>query len=146
MDQKNIEFNGVEYEVKSLIEFSSLTRLLFDLAKRQKELENKYEYMNEHILDKEQRVSDLELKVIGESRPFQKKYDKDSFSNAYKPSKFKNDSIKKQNYFENNISNVSNSNNSNNEEKTGNKEEKFDSINNNKINTDVISKLYKKIS
>ena len=145
MDQKNIEFNGVEYEVKSLIEFSSLTRLLFDLAKRQKELENKYEYMNEHILDKEQRVSDLELKVIGESRPFQKKYDKDSFSNAYKPSKFKNDSIKKQNYFENNISNVSNSNNSNNEEKTGNKEEKFDSINNNKINTDVISKLYKKI-
>ena len=145
MDQKNIEFNGVEYEVKSLIEFSSLARLLFDLAKRQKELENKYEYMNEHILDKEQRVSDLELKVIGESRPFQKKYDKDSFSNAYKPSKFKNDSIKQQNYFENNMSNVSNSNNSNNEEKTGNKEEKFDSINNNKINTDVISKLYKKI-
>ena len=62
MEPENIEFNGVEYETKTLIQFSSLVRLLFDLAKRQKELESKYEYINENISDKEQRVSDLEQK------------------------------------------------------------------------------------
>ena len=42
MEVDNIEFNNVQYEVKGLIEFSSLARLLFDLAKRHKELESKY--------------------------------------------------------------------------------------------------------
>ena len=39
MEEKNIEMNSVEYGVKSLIEFSSLARLLFDLSKRQKDIE-----------------------------------------------------------------------------------------------------------
>ena len=73
MEPENIEFNGVEYEAKALIQFSSLVRLIFDLAKRQKELESKYEVINENISDKEQRVSDLEIKVLGESKTFQKK-------------------------------------------------------------------------
>ena len=78
MEPENIEFNGIEYEAKALIQFSSLVRLIFDLAKRQKELESKYEVINENISDKEQRVSDLEIKVLGESKTFQKKIDNDT--------------------------------------------------------------------
>ncbi len=89
MELQDIEFNGIEYEAKSLIEFSSLARLLFDLAKRQKDLENKYEYINESVSDKEQRVCDLELKVLGESKPFRKNGENDSYPKASKfsPSK-----------------------------------------------------------
>ena len=78
MEPESIEFNGVEYETKALIQFSSLVRLIFDLTKRQKELESKYEVINENISDKEQRVSDLEIKVLGESKTFQKKIDNDT--------------------------------------------------------------------
>ena len=96
MELQNIEFNGMEYEVKGLIEFSSLARLLFELAKRQKELENKFEYINDSVLDKDQRLSDLEIKINGESRSYQKKYDGDTFSQRSKPSNY--DSSKPGNY------------------------------------------------
>ena len=75
---QNIEFNGIEYEAKSLIEFSHLTMLLFDLVKRQKELEKNYKYIYQCVLDKEQRVSDLEIKVLGESKPFSLEDDTES--------------------------------------------------------------------
>ena len=77
MELQNIEYNGIEYEVKGLIDFSSLARLLFDLSKRQKDLENKYEFINESVLDKDQRLSELEVKINGESKSYQKKYDGD---------------------------------------------------------------------
>ncbi len=152
MEPENIEFNGVEYETKTLIQFSSLVRLLFDLAKRQKELESKYEYINENISDKEQRVSDLEQKVLGESKTFQKKVDNDNdtFSKKSKISNLNNDLIKKKSSMENSNSNSniiinSNRTNTNNEEKSGINDDILDSINANKINSDLIIKLNKKI-
>ena len=151
MEPENIEFNGVEYEAKTLIQFSSLVRLIFDLVKGQKDLESKYEVINENISDKEQRVSDLEIKVLGESKTFQKKIDNDT--NQKKNSNYKNDFIKKKNSYDN-----SNSNNNSNininlgnntysqiEEKSVTNEDILDSVSGNKINSDVIVKLTKKV-
>ena len=136
MEPQNIEFNGIEYEIKSLIQFSSLARLLFDIVKHQKELENKYEYINESVLDKEQRVSDLEIKVIGESKSFNKnKFDNNSFSKESNlQSQLNYNYIKKEN----------NSVNIHNEEKSGSNEEMIDSLNMNK-NSDSNSKINKTI-
>ena len=128
MEQKNIEFNGIEYEAKTLIEFSSLARLLFDLAQRQKEFEKKYESVVKDILDKDQRLSEIELKVIGESKSSQK------------PQISQLNYERKQNNFEGSkLSTI------NNEQKSEVQEEAFDTISGNKINSDVISKLNKKI-
>jgi hypothetical protein len=126
MEVDNIEFNNVEYEVKSLIEFSSLARLLFDLAKRHKELEKKYEYINDSVQDKDQRISDLELKINGESRSYKKKFDGETISQKSK-------------LFEGN--NKTLTSNENNESK----DEGLDSIHGNKVNTDLIAKLNKKV-
>ena len=151
MEPESIEFNGVEYETKALIQFSSLVRLIFDLTKRQKELESKYEIINENISDKEQRVSDLEIKVLGESKTFQKKIDNDT--NPKKISNYKNDFIKKKNSFDNSNSNnnsnininITNNSNSQIEEKSVTNEDILDSVSGNKINSDVIVKLTKKV-
>ena len=65
MEEKNIEMNGIEYEVKSLIEFSSLAKLLFDLSKRQKDLEQNIILIRTSINDKDNRLSNLENKILG---------------------------------------------------------------------------------
>ena len=65
MEEKNIEMNGIEYEVKSLIEFSSLAKLLFDLSKRQKDLEQNIILIKTSINDKDNRLSNLENKILG---------------------------------------------------------------------------------
>ena len=132
MEEENIEFNSVEYEVKSLIQFSSLARLLFDLVKRHKELENKYEYLNDSVQDKDQRISDLELKINGESRSYKKKYDGDTFSQKSKPFE---GSYKASTYNENNENN----------EESPSKDEGLDSAHGNKINPDLITKLSKRV-
>ena len=129
MEVENIEVNNIEYEVKGLIEFSSLARLLFDLAKRQKELENKYEYINDSVQDKDQRLSDLELKINGESRSYKRKYDGDTFSQKSRPFE---GSYKTITYNENN-------------EESPSKEEGLDSTHGNKINTEHIAKLTKRV-
>jgi len=116
MEVENIEFNNVDYEVKGLIEFSSLARLLFDLAKRQKELENS-------VQDKDQRLSDLELKINGESRSYKKKLDGDTISQKSKAYDSSNKTIDKENK----------------------DDEGLDSIHGNKVNTDLISNLNKRV-
>ena len=129
MEVENIEVNNIEYEVKGLIEFSSLARLLFDLAKRQKELENKYEYINDSVLDKDQRLSDLELKINGESRSYKRKYDGDTFSQKSRPFE---GSYKTLTYNENNEEPLS-------------KDDGLDSTHGIKINTEHIAKLTKRV-
>ena len=121
------------------------------MTKRQKELESKYEVINENILDKEQRVSDLEIKVLGESKTFQKKIDNNN--NPKKISDYKKDFIKKKNSFDNSNSNnnsnininITNNTNSQIEEKSVTNEDILDSVSGNKINSDVIVKLTKKV-
>ena len=67
MEEKNIEMNGVEYEVKSLIEFSSLAKLLFDLAKRQKDIEHNILTIKNSLNDKDNRLSNLEENILGKT-------------------------------------------------------------------------------
>jgi len=129
MELENIEVNNIEYEVKGLIEFSSLAHLLFDLAKRQKELEYKYEYINDSVLDKDQRLSDLELKINGESRSYKRKYDGDTFSQKSRPFE---GSYKSITYNENN-------------DESPSKDDGLDSTHGNKINTEHIAKLTKRV-
>ena len=127
MEVENIEFNNVQYEVKGLIEFSSLARLLFDLAKRHKELESKYEYINDSVQDKDQRLSDLELKINGEARSYKKKFEGEAISQKSKAFESNNKTI---------------TSNENNEDS---KDEGLDSIHGNKVNTDLIAKLNKRV-
>ena len=127
MEVDNIEFNNVQYEVKGLIEFSSLARLLFDLAKRHKELESKFEYINDSVQDKDQRISDLELKINGEARTYKKKFDGETISQKSKAFESNNKTI------------------TSNENKEESKEDGIDSIHGNKINTDLIVKLNKRV-
>ena len=70
MEETNIEMNGVQYEIKSLIEFSSLAKLLIDLSKRQKDLEQNILSMTELINEKDNRLTILEQKILAkESHP-----------------------------------------------------------------------------
>ena len=68
MEEKNIEMNGVTYEIKSLIEFSSLGKLLFDLAKHQKDMENNFLFIKNSINNNNSRLSDIEKKIFGEAK------------------------------------------------------------------------------
>ena len=147
MEPENIEFNGVEYEVKNLIQFSSLARLLLDLTKRQKILENKYESINESILGKDNKASNIEIKVLGQSKSSQKNIVKDIISNDSNSQRnespnISNDYIKKQKSFEGENSKKIKEE----EEKAKMNEEIKDFSNENKINTDIITKIFKKLS
>ena len=59
MELSKVEFNGVEYEAKGLIEFSSLTKLIFELVNRQKDLEKKFEEINQLHLVKQKHLTIL---------------------------------------------------------------------------------------
>ena len=58
----------ITYEIKSLIEFSSLGKLLFDLAKRQKDMENNFLFIKNSINNNNCRLSDIEKKYLGKQR------------------------------------------------------------------------------
>ena len=65
MEENCIELNDIKYEVKSLIEFSSLAKLLLDLSKRQKDMEQNILLINSLVNDKDNRLLNLEKKVLG---------------------------------------------------------------------------------
>ena len=66
MEESSIELNDIKYEVKSLIEFSSLAKLLFELSKRQKNIEQNIISIKSLINEKDNRLINLEKKVLGE--------------------------------------------------------------------------------
>ena len=142
MEENNIEFNGIEYEAKSLIQFSSLAKLLFDLAKRQKELEIKYNSisnitgLNKIILDKDQKEYEIDSKGMSDSKNAQKNTDNiDLYSQ------------KSQSIYEKKLIVLEGPKTSsfNNEDKSEVQEEGIDSASGNKINSDLITKIVKKI-
>ena len=67
-DIKILELNGTSYECESLFEFkfSSLTKLLYELTKNQKNLEKKIDLVNTRVDEKENRLSNLEIQIKGE--------------------------------------------------------------------------------
>ena len=67
-DIKILEIEDSSFESKSLIEFTSLIKFLFKLSQRQKYLENKISLVNERVDEKENRLNNLEIQVLGESK------------------------------------------------------------------------------
>ena len=67
-DIKVLKLDDISYECKSLIEFTSLIKFLYNLAEKQKYLEKKIDLVNNRVDDKENRLSDLEIQIKGESK------------------------------------------------------------------------------
>ena len=65
---KILKLDDISYECKSLIEFTSLIKFLYNLAEKQKYLEKKIDLVNNRVDDKENRLTDLEIQIKGESK------------------------------------------------------------------------------
>ena len=65
---KILKIDDSSFECKSIIEFTSLIKILFKLSERQKYLENQIELINNRVDDKEKRLNNIEIKVEGESK------------------------------------------------------------------------------
>ena len=123
MEETNIEVNEVKYEVKSLIEFSSLAKLLFDLSKRQKDMEQNIILIKTSMNEKDERLSNLEKKI--------EEQDKNDINKLQGP-KITTNEINEQ------LQDNRNDNINNNEESNANKDIKLD--------PEMISKLFRKVN
>ena len=123
MEEMNIEVNEVKYEVKSLIEFSSLAKLLFDLSKRQKDMEQNIILIKTSMNEKDERLSNLEKKI--------KEQDKNDINELQGP-KITTNEINEQ------LQDNQNDNINNNEDLNANKDIKLD--------PEMISKLFRKVN
>ena len=123
MEETNIEVNEVKYEVKSLIEFSSLAKLLFDLSKRQKDMEQNLILIKTSMNEKDERLSNLEKKI--------QEQDKNDINELQGP-KITTNEINEQ------LQDNQNDNINNNEDLNANKDIK--------LNPEMISKLFRKVN
>ena len=139
---KSLEIDDISYESKSIIEFTSLIKILFKLAEKQKNIENKLGLINNRIDEKENRINNLEIQVTGESKSEDHKIIK-SFqtstpiisSKKYSPQKEK---------LENSSNEIIKAKTEDREEKIE-KEEKFDIPIEPNMNPDMIKKLIKTV-
>ena len=69
-----IEFEGVEFKCFSLIEYSSLIELLKLLAKKYKSVDDKISILDQRIIEKDKRISELEIMLKGVSRSTDNKF------------------------------------------------------------------------
>jgi len=136
-DIKILEIEDTSFESKSLIEFTSLIKFLFKLSQRQKYLENKISLVNERVDEKENRLNNLEIQVLGESKSEDQKIIQ-SFQSISKISEKKPiDKFEKMDLFSKDNQALS---------EKGEKEEgevEGDSIGN--LNPDMIRKLFKRV-
>ena len=137
MELSKIESNGIEYEVKSLIEFSNLAKLLYDLSKRQKELEKKF-------YERDQNHQPSSLNIITDKNGYEKSSpnknsEKSSLVVNQKTSPEKKETSKNNSITENNINELS-----------PQKEFQNDDIisigKNNTMNQEIVSKIIKKLN
>ena len=63
-----IQFEGMEFKCFSLIEYSSLIQLLKLLAKKSKNLEEKLSILDGRMIEKDKRISELEIMLKGTSQ------------------------------------------------------------------------------
>jgi len=63
-----IELEGIEFKCFSLIEYSSLCQLLKLLAKKYKDLEKKMGILDGRMIEKDKRISELEIMLKGASQ------------------------------------------------------------------------------
>ena len=67
MSTENIEYNGQIFSCQAIIDISSMINLLRLLSKRQQYLEEKINFQQESLNDKDKRISELEIMVKGVS-------------------------------------------------------------------------------
>ena len=79
---KILEIDDTSYECQSLIEFTSLIKILFKLSEKQKYIENKIDYINNRVDEKENRLNNLEIQLNGESKSEDHKIVKSFQSNS----------------------------------------------------------------
>ena len=63
-----IELEGIEFKCFSLIEYSSLIELLKLLSKKCKNLEQKMNILDGRMVEKDKRISELEIMLKGSSQ------------------------------------------------------------------------------
>ena len=69
-----IEFEGIEFKCFSLIEYSSLIELLKLLAKKYKSVDDKISILDQRMIEKDKRISELEVMLKGVSQSTDNKF------------------------------------------------------------------------
>jgi hypothetical protein len=69
-----IEFEGIEFKCFSLIEYSSLIELLKLLAKKYKSVDDKISILDQRMIEKDKRISELEIMLKGVSQSTDNKF------------------------------------------------------------------------
>ena len=128
----NIEVNEVKYEIKSLIEFSSLAKLLLELSKRQKNIEKNILLINNSMNDKSNRLLTLENKVFGQT-----KQDKNNIHIIQSPNSYKHEITEQLQNKENTFDNFNEDINSQKENLNINNHNFNEDINDNDKNLDI---------
>ena len=87
--QNVIEFEGIEFKCFSLIEYSSLVELLKLLAKKYKSVDDKIGILDERMIEKDKRISELEIMLKGVSQSTENKFPSISDKDKDKDDKIK---------------------------------------------------------
>ena len=69
-----IEFEGMQFKCFSLIEYSSLIELLKLLAKKYKNVDDKIKILDQRMIEKDKRISELEIMLKGVSQSTENKF------------------------------------------------------------------------
>ena len=72
--QNVIEFEGMQFKCFSLIEYSSLIELLKLLAKKYKNVDDKINILDQRMIEKDKRISELEIMLKGVSQSTENKF------------------------------------------------------------------------
>ena len=72
--QNVIEFEGMQFKCFSLIEYSSLIELLKLLAKKYKNVDDKINILDQRMVEKDKRISELEIMLKGVSQSTENKF------------------------------------------------------------------------
>ena len=146
---KILEIDDTSYECQSLIEFTSLIKILFKLSEKQKYIENKIDYINNRVDEKETRLNNLEIQVTGESKSEDNKIIK-SFQSSPKilnqklSSKTENYADSSKDIHDHNILSEEKEKETDKEKEKEKEENEGDNTLGN-INPDMIKKLFKRV-
>ena len=100
--QNVIEFEGMQFKCFSLIEYSSLIELLKLLAKKYKNVDDKINILDQRMIEKDKRISELEIMLKGVSQSTDNKFPSVIDKELEKPKEKEKEKIKEKE-FQNNM-------------------------------------------
>ena len=143
-----IELEGIEFKCFSLIEYSSLVELLKLLAKKYKDLEKKMGILDSRMIEKDKRISELEIMLKGVSQSKDDKFPsivtdtQKAPPSKKKEEKEKEKTVSNDDFLDDNLDN----NNKDEEDSNKNKEEEKEKSSEKEDNIDNISEPKKEES